>query len=188
MNIALIDFDGTLISVDSLKTIMKKEKLFFDIALCFWGMLIILSQLFEKKTQLRARSGFKKRLLVLIKKLSDEKLTRNIEYLKSKVNLGVIEHIKSCGYDALCVVSAGERHIIGSVLEGNLENYEIITNDWDKLDGFTTCFGEEKVRRVKSKFANGNFTVYTDSVDDKPLSDIANKTYIVNSKGEVTNA
>ncbi|MDP4119786.1 MAG: HAD family hydrolase [Bacillota bacterium] len=186
--IALVDFDETLIKVDSLAYILKKEKGFFDIPLIFCGFFIIISKPFGDKAYIKARSYFKKRLLKLIKRLSQEKKNKYIVYFRNCINQNVFDHIKNNGYDEVTIVSAGEQHIISATVDGMLHINHIISNDWDHVDGFVTCWGTEKVRRVKEIYKDSNhyhFTLLTDSFHDGPLMEMCNKTYLISKDGSI---
>tara|TARA_A100001015_G_scaffold302043_1_gene389756 strand:- start:746 stop:1315 length:570 start_codon:yes stop_codon:yes gene_type:complete len=181
--IALIDFDKTLIEVDSLGLIFLKEKLYLNTKLFFYGFILFLCKCFPKNKQLYIRSLFKKNLLKLIKLLPENKLDEYISDFKEKLNKDLVRDIKSENYDLIFVVSASEESIIEKVLDGELEVNAIISNKITHLSkNFITCWGVEKLHRLKELIEIEQFKeihVYTDSYDDKPLLDIATKEIIL---------
>ena len=181
MKVAIVDFDETLITLDSLVYIMKKEKWYLRPDFLFLGGLIAFLSLFSKKTALKFRSALKKRILKKAKALSDTKKQKYIDIFKKAINTEVLEHIKSGGYDEVTIASAGERHIIDAVISGILPIALNISNNWDRLDDFETCYGTEKLSRVLAAYdaKSPDYYVYTDSMSDKPLMDIAKKTYFI---------
>tara|TARA_S200000501_G_C20675400_1_gene678215 strand:- start:91 stop:660 length:570 start_codon:yes stop_codon:yes gene_type:complete len=181
--IALIDFDKTLIKVDSLGQIFLKEKLYFNNKLFIYGSLLFFCKCLPKNKQLFIRSLFKKNLLKKIKLLSEKKLDDYISNFKEKLNRDLVKGIKSENYDLIYVLSASEESIIEKVLDGELKVDAIISNKINQLSkNFRTCWGEEKLHRLKALIEIEKVKeihVYTDSNDDKPLLDIATKEIIL---------
>ncbi len=184
--IALVDFDHTLIDLDSLVFILKKERWMFDGYILLFGLMIVLTKFSKPSMRLAARSRFKRRLLHLTKMLPPDSISHYVKHFQSKRFDAVLSHIKDQAYDEVCVISAGERHLIQMTLEDAMPVDAIIANDWDALDPFVTCFGEEKKRRILQTYGNQHdlcFTVYTDSFDDLPMMELAQHTYLIHKDG-----
>jgi phosphoserine phosphatase len=185
--IALVDFDGTLISIDSLVYMCKRERMYFSPGFLLGGARIVLAK--NPASRLAARSAFKRRMLARLRRLTDAKIESYAEYFARQKMSHVLEHIARERYDEIVVVSASERHVIEKTLARvpDIAVTAVIANDWDNLDNFVTCWGEEKVRRVREMFgdAAAEYTAYTDSMHDAPLIAFANMAFLV-SESAVT--
>ena len=191
--LCLVDFDETLITVDSLKTVMKRERWYLSPELLMAGAGIVASKLHSKfvpgqsdADRLRARSRFK---LILLRKFRELPADRRIEYtefFKKHINHDLTEEIRAAGYDRIVVISASETGLIREVLSDVLPDCEVIANECpdtqESAAEFRTCYGAEKVVRLRiaiPDYAGYDITVYTDSYSDRPLMDIAGTTHMV---------
>lgn len=187
--LCLVDFDETLITVDSLKTVMKRERWYLSPELLMAGAGIVASKFVPGQSdadRLRARSRFK---LILLRKFRELPADRRIEYtdfFKKHINHDLTEEIRAAGYDRIVVISASETGLIREVLADVLPDCEVIANECpdtqEAAAEFRTCYGAEKVARLRSAipdYAGYDITVYTDSYSDRPLMDIAGTTHMV---------
>ncbi len=182
--VALIDFDETLLSIDSLKYILKVEGWHFNFEVLTKGILLaIVLKLKLKFCEIKVRSAFKKKVLELYAKLPLEKKEMYIAYFRSELNHSVIEFIKKQNYDQKIIVSASESGLIQAVLRGVLDWNQVVANHLsNSREPFRTCWGKEKLERIKNApfFKNSFLELYTDSKDDLPLMQIAHVVYWVN--------
>ncbi len=200
--LCIADFDDTLILTDSLAYIMKREKWYLRPSLVTAGIGIIASRLIpsqdKKDIALKGRSRFKERLLRLYYGLPQEKHDSYITTLKSLINTTVIEDIDAKQFDRIVIVSASETDLIKEVVGDLWPDITIIANSLDAsvnrnitLDPgfrnsqpeFTTCYGKHKVSRLMEAvpdLGDYNISVYTDSLSDKPLINLAGSAYMVN--------
>ena len=182
--LCLADFDDTLILTDSLKTVMSSEHWLCSPSLFAAGGKLFFCRALHKGES-GARDSFKRGMLKRYDKLSEEAVAAYVAKFKSLLNTAVIDHIKSENYDRIIVISASEEQLIRSVLEGVFDNFEVIANRVDAGEDFKTCYGAEKVRRLREylpDLSDCDITVYTDSMSDKPIMELAGRSYLV--KGE----
>lgn len=185
-NIAVADFDRTILEIDSLKYILIKEKLYLDLMLFALGVLLFWSIAFKTKKQLYMRNLFKKRLLLLIDRLDIHKLGKYVAYFKNHLNHDLLGRLNE-NYSKIFIVSASEATLIKNVVEGQLNTFAIIANNMKSLENFETCWGGNKVKllqdNARDEISSG-FDVFTDSLDDLPLIMMSKRAFIV-SKTEV---
>ena len=163
MKICLIDFDKTLINVDSCRYIFKKDKLYLKIPI--YTIIYLLNLTLPKRYQVKYRLIFKKKLYQFI----DDKY---IDYFKSQINHTLIDIIKGKRYDYIVIISSTKLDIIQHTLKDVFEVDCILSN----------CWNIRKVEKLQRKFPYWNrhtFHLFTDSYDDKPLMKICKETYIV---------
>ncbi len=189
--LCIADFDDTLILTDSLAYIMKREKWYLRPSLVTAGIGIIVSRMIpsqdKKDAALKARSRFKKQLLRPYYSLPPEKHDSYISTLRSLINTAVIEDINAKQFDRIVIVSASETDLIKEVIGDVWPDIMVVANSFDPAlpdtqVGFTTCYGSHKVSRLTeavSDLEDYDISVYTDSMSDKPLINLANSAYIV---------
>jgi phosphoserine phosphatase len=185
-NIAVADFDRTILDIDSLKYILIKEKFYLDPMLFALGVLLFWSIAFKTKKQLYMRNLFKKRLLSLIDRLDKHKFDKYVAYFKNHLNQDLLGRLNE-NYSKIFIVSASEATLIQNVVEGQLNTFAVIANNMKSLENFETCWGRNKVKLLQhnagDKISSG-FDVFTDSLDDRPLIMMSKRTFMV-SKTEV---
>ena len=174
--LALIDFDKTIISVDSFIYILKKERWFFNIRI-IWKVIEILIAKLNHKDELEKRSSLKYILLSKYQFLPEEEKQKIVCQMKQKINVDVIMSIRNMHPDLIVIASASETSLIDAVTKDVLNVNYIIANDYI-ADGasFRTCYGEEKAKRFKeaiTDYQDYDIYVWTDSLSDKPIIDLA---------------
>lgn len=202
--LCLVDFDDTLITVDSLRHIMKSEYWLFAPSLLIAGVRLFLCMLCDelikpvayrsgKKADphvagspiiLRARSRFKYLMLTRYDRLSADKKKKYTEYLRDHINLKVLDMIRESEYDRIVIISASDEGLIRDVLSDSLAGTLIIANSTDNTDirSFRTCYGIEKVSRLSQAipdYRDHEITVFTDSYSDRPLMELADTVYLI---------
>ncbi len=183
--LCLVDFDDTLIRTDSLKSIMNSEHWLCSPALFAAGVKLFLCKTFHRG-EAEARDSFKEGMLCRYYKLPEEKVEHYVDSLKSQLNTEVTDKIKAENYDRIIVVSASEEKLIRRVLDGVFAEFDVIANSLDEGSDFHTCYGAEKVRRLAAfmpDYAQHEITVYTDSMSDRPLMEIAQRSFLVKDDG-----
>lgn len=183
----LADFDETLISCDSMVTILKKEKWYMDLSLIRAGVHIAFAKLF-KGDVFSQRSKFKYILLEKFQKLPDNTVNKYIEYFTLRINDKVIDKIQSIEPDMVVVASASEKMLIEKVLDKFLKVDVIIANSIGEGQEFKTCYGEEKARRVCAEIKDYNqydIYVFSDSMSDMPIFKLGVEKYLVRDKEAV---
>ena len=188
--ICLVDFDDTLIRTDSLKSIMDLEYWLCSPSLFAAGVKLFFCRALHKG-EAGARNSFKKGMLRRYYELPEERVDSYVESLKATLNTEVVDKIKAENYDRIIVISASEENLIRRVLEGVFDEIDVIANSLEEGVEFRTCYGAEKVRRLAEfmpDYSEHDIEVYTDSMSDRPLMEIAGHSYIVSEEGitEVT--
>lgn len=181
--ICLVDFDNSLIKLDSLVYITKQEKLYLKPNLFFKGVLLFFAFLLPKKNQIFFRSIYKKSILFEIKKISEDRKNHYIKYFQKQINFFLLDLILRQKYDKIIIISASEKNIIKQTLEGVVKYDKIIANNFNKLKNFVSCWNFKKLECLEEYLGNLDnyeFELYTDSFDDLPLMEISHKTYIIN--------
>ena len=201
--LCLVDFDDTLILTDSLKSVLLGERWFLSPMMLAAGIRLFLCKL-VRKGEFEARSEFKRRLLLKYSGLSDEARKAYIQLFKGKINQALTDRIRDGQFDRVVILSASEEELIKSVIGDSIAGYDVIANkipvniddgkaetvkktglsdpEDQHSEGFRTCYGAEKVRRlseVMPDYLDQSITVYTDSFSDKPLIDIAKEAFLV---------
>ncbi|MDR3666758.1 MAG: hypothetical protein P4L35_07945 [Ignavibacteriaceae bacterium] len=187
--VCVTDFDGTLISKDSIAFILKKELWFLYPKIAKEICILLWAKNFNQNNILSIRSRLKKLLLKKLDNLPSKKMELYIKSLRESINYNVVNQIKNINYDLIIIESASDKQIIESTMAGILNYKMIISNDRrDISNDFQTCWGENKVKLVTTYLQNPNLydiDVYTDSFDDLPLMQLGNHTFIV-QKNKVT--
>ncbi|SCY07334.1 Phosphoserine phosphatase [Lachnospiraceae bacterium XBB2008] len=182
--LCLVDFDDTLIRTDSLKSIMNSEHWLCSPSLFAAGVKLFFCRALHKG-ETSARNHFKEGMLRRYYKLPEERVAKYAAGLKAQLNTAVVDKIKAENYDRIIVVSASEEKLIRRVLEGAFDGFDVIANSLEEGVEFRTCYGAEKVRRLAEympDYADRDIEVYTDSMSDKPLMEIAKRSYLVKDK------
>jgi phosphoserine phosphatase len=180
-NIAVADFDRTILDIDSLKYVLIKEKFYLDLMLFALGVLLFWSIAFKTKKQLYMRNLFKKRLLSLIYRLDKHKFDKYVAYFKSHLNHDLLGRLNE-NYSKIFIVSASEATLIKKVVEGQLNTFAVIANNMKNLENFETCWGRNKVKLLRHNAGDeisSGFDVFTDSLDDRPLIEMSNRAFMV---------
>ena len=183
--LCLVDFDDTLIRTDSLKSIMNSEHWLCSPSLFAAGVKLFFCRVLHSG-ETGARNRFKEGMLRRYYKLPAERVDAYVDSLKAQLNTVVIDKIREENYDRIIVVSASEEKLIRRVLEGVFAEYDVIANSLEEGVEFRTCYGAEKVRRLSEYmpgYADHDIEVYTDSMSDRPLMEIAKRSYLVRNGG-----
>ena len=188
--LCLVDFDDTLIRTDSLKSIMNSEHWLCSPSLFAAGVKLFFCRALHKG-ETGARNSFKEGMLRRYYKLPEETVEKYAAGLKAQLNTEVVDKIKAGNYDRIIVVSASEEKLIRRVLDGVFAEFDVIANSLEEGTEFRTCYGAEKVKRLAEfmpDYSEYEIEVYTDSMSDRPLMELAKKSYLIKDTGitEVT--
>lgn len=171
--LAVIDFDGTLVQGDSILHWLKRERLWRYPSVLWWGGLLALArQILSPKSQLPWRSKFKRALLERIQTLPESSWQIQVAEFRSRLFPSVLRHIHTQNFSRLVVASASLQPFIEDVLDGVLPPHSVVACNWPVPgEPFTTCWGREKVRRLRALgiLPHQHMVLYTDSPDDSPL-------------------
>lgn len=180
-SICIVDFDETLLKVDSTRYIIRSEKLYFQPRIFAWGIVFIFAKFFlPKKLQLPIRYRAKYAILWELKKRGEARMLEKYSKIFAQfLNFELVKKIQN-SYQKVYVISAAWEPLIRATLEqAGISGWTVhgtkFTEDFSK---FKTCWNINKVKIVK-ELGIANFDLYTDSQDDRPLMELAEKTYMV---------
>lgn len=188
--IVVFDFDGTIVSKDTLLEFIKytQGKFAFCVIFLLFSPLLMLMKL-----HLYSNEKVKQKLWSFIYQgvsLSDfqqmcesfAKANKHLIYCKAQNRIE--EHITAG--DKVLIITANIENIV-SLFAHSLGVYDVIGTQIevkdDKLTGLLAtpnCYGREKVRRLREKYPNRNdyeLIVYGDSRGDFELMNYADKRY-----------
>lgn len=180
--IALVDFDRTLVRVDSLAYIFRQEKWYLQPKLAFLGLLVALVQVLPGSLQIDSRSLFKKALFKQLQKLPKATFRDYVTFFRSQINTVLVSWLKQKGYKQIIVLSASDKTLIEQTLKGSLRSSAILANRKEDLTSFRTFWHREKVIQLQRTLGDLNryaLELYTDSYADLPLMQLSQKTYLI---------
>lgn len=176
------DFDDTLLTVDSLCSIMKKDRWYLDPAMLMAGGRIVLAKALGRGV-LEARSRFKWLMLGKYRALPESGKAAWIAYFREHVNKDVLGQIEALHPAKVVIASASEEGLIVSVLDGILKTDDVIANVFtEDPASFRTCYGRWKADRFAERHPERKeyrVVVFTDSESDRPLMNLADEVRLV---------
>lgn len=181
--ICVVDFDKTLISVDSIFFILVRERLFLQPRILFWGIALVIVKLFasfKKQFYIRRKLKFE-----ILKTFYSIKAGRIFDIyaplLARRINRRLADYLLD-KYKRVYIISSSWRPLIEAVLK-----HEGINNDWiifgteykEDFRKFDICWNVNKLKILRE---NGikDFDLFTDSWEDLPLIERAENYFIVN--------
>lgn len=179
MEVNIYDFDGTIYdgdsSIDFFKFSIKHNK---KILLCIPKIIIYYCLYFFK---IKTKTEVKQCFFSFLRKISDiDSLVENFWLLYKKK---IKKFYMNKTHDNDIIISASPEFLLENICK-QLKVKDLIGSNVDKKNGKflgCNCKGMEKVRRFKEKYPNAIVNeVYTDSLSDQPIIDIAKTAYIVN--------
>lgn len=186
MALAVVDFDKTLIRVDSTEVMLRDGFWHASLPIIWWGGWVFLVRMFLPYTgQVWVRRKFRYALFRKIYQRPDELIAKYADILAKEINEEVVKYIQA-NYDTVIVSSAAWKELLVAILQRkNIMGWTIQATEYNPdFAKFTTCWYEEKVRRLK--VANFNeFDVFTDSEEDRPLIKAGKKVFLV-TDGKIT--
>lgn len=185
-NLALFDFDGTLIKGDSTKLAYRslyRSKLSFVIGYYFVHIVGLLFLIFKGEDKQIRES----RRIVLASRFDDIRNSEFLNQMKKRIFEQVYSHAVNhvnIGCD-LIIVSAGYSEIIRLIIGEDLE-YELIANSLFDSNPETINF-ENKVTKLNLKVKSTYFVkaAYGNTKGDIPMLRLAEKAFWVDKKGKI---
>ena len=179
--VCVVDFDETLLTVDSTKYLVFRERLYLQLPILFWGLLFLLARAILPRS---AQSGIRRRAKYLVlralDKLGEEKIVEKYSKFFSKsLNFELLKKIRE-RYKEVYIISAAWQAIIqGALAYAGVLDFKIFgTRYTENFGDFSICWHEAKARQARELGLSG-FDLYTDSYDDEPLMKLANKVTMV---------
>jgi len=171
------DFDDTLITVDSLCAMMKKNRWYLDPAMIRAGAGIVFAKA-SGGNELRARSRFKWLMLRRYHELPEEEKDAWTAYFRQRFNTGVLVQIRDLAPEKVIIASASDADLIRRVLDGVLSADDIIASVFTEDESsFQTCYGQWKADRFAERHPER--TGFTDSESDRPLMRLADEVRLI---------
>ena len=182
--VKVFDFDRTIYGGDSsidffLFVLKKHKKLIWKIPLILWYGFLYSLRIIKIEKWKEYFFSFLAEIHVN-KKLVEEFWRKNARKLNDEL-------MQKLAGGMSCVISASPEFLVKPCFRG-MGNVKVIATEMDiktgKIKG-KNCRGEEKINRYKKVFRNERIVeFYSDSEKDRPLTEIAEKAYIVD-KGKV---
>jgi len=176
------DFDDTLITVDSLCAMMKKNRWYLDPAMIRAGAGIVFAKA-SGRNELRARSRFKWLMLRRYHALPEEEKDAWTAYFRQRFNTGVLGQIRDLAPEKVIIASASDADLIRRVLDGVLSADDIIASVFTEDESsFQTCYGQWKADRFAERHPERtgyHVVVFTDSESDRPLMHLADEVRLI---------
>ena len=181
-NVAIVDFDKTLISEDSIVTMAKRERLYVYPSIVLFGIaLILLRYVLPRKLQIPLRTKLK--FLVLTKlhaRNSDNKIIEKYsEKLKSSLNEPLVRHLLK-EYRQVYIFSSSWQPFVEIFIHmwTAHASWQVYGTELTELSYFKIRWYTQKLDGLTSLKIN-SFDLFTDSFDDKPLMLRANNVFLV---------
>lgn len=174
-NTCIVDFDDTLLKTDSLRYILKRERLYLNPSILWWGAwLFVLQFILPRPKQLWARNRLKFKLINILEEKREYYLQKYTPYFISYINFDLVNKLKS-EYSQLLVVTASWEPLVKKILnDAGLFFVVYGTVRKENFKDFYTNWNINKLKVINSLNLS-NFDLYTDSCDDAPLIRLANK-------------
>ncbi len=180
MKECVIDFDETLIRVDSLWYILKRERLWKSPRLFGWGVCLWVARSVLSRTgQLPVRRRFKFILLGLLQARGSKLIDKYALEFQPFLNKELIDRV-SQAYPCPVVITSSWEPLALAVLErGGLGNWRVKgTVLTARFADFQICWHANKLVAL-SQLSITTFDLFTDSEDDRPLMEKAQSVTMV---------
>ena len=177
---AIVDFDKTLISKDSIMTIILGEKLYLKPKIFYRGVILAFAILFlGKKSQIAYRTRFKFQVLSALNTNKEVIIEKYVQRLEKSLNRSLLEDFGQ--YERLIIISSAWKPFIQAYVDKHVRkfNFEIFATDFTpKIESFKICWYTQKLE-ILSALGVQDFDLFTDSYDDKPLMKQASRVFLV---------
>lgn len=179
MAVAVVDFDKTLIKVDSTVLMLKTEGWYLSPTILFWGGILFIWKLVAPlNSQYWLRRKFRHSLFQKIYHDQQKFIEKYTPLLTETLNQDLLNYIES-HYDKVYLSTAAWKDLAEQVLQKHNLNWPVYGTEYHpEFRRFFTCWHAEKVRRLQASGIS-NFDVFTDSDEDGPLMEAAQKVFLV---------
>ena len=194
--IAVFDFDGTMIKDDSMILFFKK---YFNFSFKNTKKLLILFiQLFKFYLKIYTRKQFKE---IFINIIIDSSKTKNLKkigrefsgFILKLIFKGAIDEVKrlaSIGYETVLLSASPDFYLNG--IKEAIGFDSLICTTTDVIDGSVAitgynCFGKNKIKKLKEEYPDSqvdwkNSYCFTDGPSDRQLLKLFGNAFVVNNK------
>lgn len=179
--VCVVDFDKTLLTVDSTKYMIFKERLYLRLPVLFWGMVFLFASiLLPRGAQIPIRRRAKYQVLKAISSLGETPvLEKYSKIFSGLLNRELLKDIRR-NYKGIYVITSAWQPLVRATLEkAGVMDFEIFGTEFTiNFKNFKTCWHEEKAKLAR-RLGLSQFDLYTDSKDDEPLMKLASKVVMV---------
>lgn len=173
----LVDFDNTLLKADSMAYIVRKERLFFNPVIFFWGVIFWFATNFlPNHLQFYVRRKFKFAVLKAIKRRGEKQiLDAHSLGMSLRLDHALIDKLNN-EYERIFVVSSSWKPVVESVLlRAGIKNFVVYATEYNEnFSDFRNCWFTNKIK-ILNDLKIEHFDLFTDSLDDEPLVSRANR-------------
>jgi HAD superfamily phosphoserine phosphatase-like hydrolase len=173
--LAVIDFDKTLLTIDSSFHFLLKHSL---IGLVIYGLL--------RKLHLISRKSLAKSIVMKVDSMADDLILKYVTYLESKVNPFIeneITKLRSEGVEVIVLSGSADKYVKEFCKLYNIQGFG---SKFDLNGKFLYLYGDKKSEFVREYFKGYQyFYTVSDSESDKPLFEMFEKAYILSKNNLV---
>ena len=176
----VVDFDKTLLTVDSMFFILRREKLYLEPFVLMWGVVWLGALILPREYQLFIRRHLKFHLLRILKKRADrEIIERYAKIFAAYINKELVVFLQK-NYTTVIVISSSWEPLISATLrQADLSRFAVYgTRFTEDFSHFWVCWYTNKLK-VLDALKITDFDLFTDSTDDLPLMRRARNFFIV---------
>lgn len=181
MATTVVDFDKTLITIDSTVLMLRDGYAYSSFSILFWGVVLwVVRFVLPYSRQIFIRRKFRYALFKEIyRRGAVDILTRYVEKLTPYVNEDLIRYVSE-HYDKVYVSTTAWKDLVEAILaRKNIRGWIVHGTEYNTdFHRFYTCWHEAKVERLKA-CGVGHFDVFTDSEEDQPLMNAADHVFLV---------
>ncbi|MGC9610766.1 MAG: HAD family hydrolase [Minisyncoccia bacterium] len=169
--ICIVDFDETLINIDSIFYILVNERLFLKPLVLFWGIaLVIIKSFISYQSQFFIRRKLKFQILKSLHNIGEVKiLDLYAPILAKRINERLVNHLAG-KYERICVISSSWQPLIETTLKyGGINNWIVFGTKYNEdFKKFDICWNVNKLKILEENSIK-DFDLFTDSYEDAPL-------------------
>lgn len=181
MPTAVVDFDKTLLKIDSTMWMLRDGYACGSLSIVFWGVILFFIRLLlPYSRQVFFRRKFR---YVLFQEIYRRGATGVInEYAKKFapfLNQELVQHIQS-NYDKVFISTAAWKDLVEAIFANeNIKGWVVQGTEYTQnFNKFKTCWYQEKVTRLETLGVT-RFDLFTDSEEDQPLMNVAEHVFLV---------
>ncbi|MBI2989758.1 MAG: haloacid dehalogenase-like hydrolase [Candidatus Magasanikbacteria bacterium] len=181
MSTAVVDFDKTLLTVDSTMRMLRDGYTYSSPIILWWGIVLFgVRFILPYQRQVFFRRKFRHALFKEVYRRGAARVTDEYaEKLFPFVNEDLVRYINE-QYNRVYVSTAAWKDLVEAILaRKNIKGWIVHGTEYDPdFNRFSTCWHMAKVDRLKTENLE-HFDVFTDSEEDRPLMDAADRIFLV---------
>jgi phosphoserine phosphatase len=179
--ICIVDFDKTLINIDSMLYILMNERLFLSPPILFWGIILVVIRPFTSfRGQFYIRRKLKFEILKALHNMGEKKILNfYVPALARRINGRLVSYLME-KYERICVISSSWQPLIEATLkQEGISGWVVFGTKFSKdFRKFDICWNVNKLKVLRNNEIK-DFDLFTDSYEDAPLMKEAKNIFIV---------